>query len=109
GRFALYLVGANSDGVGSLRAFPTAGGAERTLADASDGATPMAGARIAFTSQRAGTYPDLTADLEVIDLGGAAPATPVATKAADVYEVMTDDKTVVWLEPGAGLHLTTLP
>ena len=60
-----------------------------------------------FYSLNGQTYPNLTADVAVVDLVQADTPTTVATHASDSYEVMPDSKTVVWLEPGAGLHITT--
>ncbi|MGZ3443357.1 MAG: hypothetical protein ACXVDD_27740 [Polyangia bacterium] len=108
--FAIYLVDYDSDKrIGSLRARPVHGGAERTIAAGSDWVQPITGSRIAYTENETGTYPDIRADISVVDLASGAASTKIATQAYYNFDVLSDGVTLVYVQPGEGLHVAKLP
>jgi hypothetical protein len=106
--FVVYLADAADPGVGSLRARSIAGGSERAIGTGSFPATPVGGSRIVFTENANTSGVPALGDLSFVDLASGAAPTKIATQAYAWYQVMSDG-TLVYLQPGEGLHAVKLP
>ena len=106
--FVVYLAGSTDEAIGSLRARPVAGGSERALGTSCRPATPAGGSRIMFAENADTSAVPTLADLSFVDLASGAAPTKIATRAYAGYQVLSDG-TLVYLQPGEGLHAVKLP
>jgi hypothetical protein len=106
--FVVYLADVTDNEVGSLRARSVAGGSERAIGTGSFPATPVGGSRIVFTENADTSGVPSLADLSIVDLASGAAPTKIATQAYAWYQVMPDG-TLIYLQPGQGLHAVKLP
>ena len=91
-----------------MRARSVAGGSERAIGTGCLAPTPVGGSRIMFAENAVTSGVPTLADLSFVDLASSAAPTKIATQAYAWYQVLSDG-TLVYLQPGEGLHAVKLP